>query len=536
MTSPARTPLWVAFWISVFAATADRTHGATIVAGPGESGLRAAIAAAQSGDIVVVTGRVELAASVTLSKPVSITGRSNVLTTVVIKGTFDGELFHIVTNQVAFQWLTFDGSAQTDGLRVDGEVALRDCTLTRLRNPTVHTGWFLPDAYVRLERVTVTANSNGLEAQHLEATNCIFSYNDGGGAFAQEGVYDKCTFEYNQGYGLGVIHATVKNSVFRHNAGLGLLFDPDQGRLVLESCLFYANVAGGILLREEAYATVDNCTFTRHTGRPAIMVTEAHDVLFRHCTVVDNVVTDPGTSPWYPDGGAFALEDNGRVELQNCLVAENPTSDDPDASGMSGSWIDGGGNVIGGAAQLGVLRDNGGPTMTLLPLPGSPAIDAGEPTEVGTDARGLSRLAGNAPDAGATETDATAIFDSDGDGLPDSWELFHSLNPAQSLDAGSDNDLDGQNALAEFHAHTDPNNASSLLRITDTFIHIDDTSHTRHATLRWTPAPGATYQVEISNNLREWRRAPGNVFGGVRGLEFSGPSAAPAAFYRIRVQ
>jgi hypothetical protein len=36
---------------------------------------------------------------------------------------------------------------------------------------------------------------------------------------------------------------------------------------------------------EEAIATADNCTFTRHTGLPAVVVSEATDVLFRHCTI-----------------------------------------------------------------------------------------------------------------------------------------------------------------------------------------------------------------------------------------------------------
>jgi hypothetical protein len=253
---------------------------------------------------------------------VSITSRAEDPNIVILRGAFEGELFHIVTNEVVFQGLTFDGSAKTDGLRVVGAVTPRDCTLTGLRNPVVQT-------------------------------------------------------------------------------------------------------------------------FTRHTGRPAVTVTEASSVLFRHCTVVDNVVTHPGTSLWYPDGSAFSAEG---VELQNCIVAQNPTSLDPEATGMPGTWLDGGGNVIGGNPRLSVLQNHGGATMTLLPLPGSPAIDAGELSAIVIDARGLSRLAGEAPDAGATEVGATAPRDSDIDGLPDSWEQFHSLDPSESVDAASDTDLDGQSA------------------------------------------------------------------------------------------
>src|SRR5207253_508760 len=123
--------------------------------------------------------------------------------------------------------------------------------------------------------------------------------------------------------------------------------------------------------------------------------------------------------------------------------------EDPHASGLIGNWTDGGGNVIGGPAYLSGLRDNGGPTLSLLPLPGSPAIDAGRPSDVVLDARGLSRHAGAGPDAGAIEMGAAALADTDGDGLPDIWERLHALNPGDPADASSDTDGDGQSALAE---------------------------------------------------------------------------------------
>jgi hypothetical protein len=64
--------------------------------------------------------------------------------------------------------------------------------------------------------------------------------------------------------------------------------------------------------------------------------------------------------------------------------------------------------------QLGALADNGGPTLTELPQPGSPAIDAGTPggctDQLGanllTDQRGALRSVGAACDLGATEAGA----------------------------------------------------------------------------------------------------------------------------------
>ncbi len=48
--------------------------------------------------------------------------------------------------------------------------------------------------------------------------------------------------------------------------------------------------------------------------------------------------------------------------------------------------------------------------------------------------------------------------DSDGDGIPDDWEITHGLNPNDSLDALLDLDRDGLTNLQEFESGTNPNN------------------------------------------------------------------------------
>ncbi len=51
--------------------------------------------------------------------------------------------------------------------------------------------------------------------------------------------------------------------------------------------------------------------------------------------------------------------------------------------------------------------------------------------------------------------------DSDGDGLPDSWELRYALNPSDPADAALDADGDGLTNLAEYTAGTDPQRADT---------------------------------------------------------------------------
>jgi hypothetical protein len=69
------------------------------------------------------------------------------------------------------------------------------------------------------------------------------------------------------------------------------------------------------------------------------------------------------------------------------------------------------GSASGINPQLGPLADHGGPTLSFLPLPGSPAVDAGvdmlatagNGNGLGTDQRGQRRVTGLRVDRGAVE-------------------------------------------------------------------------------------------------------------------------------------
>jgi hypothetical protein len=509
---------------------------ATIVAGPEEAGFRAAIAAAQVGDTVMLKNQVRLQSTVVINKAITIAADPVEAWRTWFEGGFDGALLELTTNGIVFERLRFYGSAQTDALHVEGKtVTLRDCIITNCRLPVASN---VEGARLRLEQVTVTYNEEGLNSRSIEATNCTFSNNMGYyGVFAHTMELNQCAIIGNFGTGLGLINGTVKNCVFRNNIAFGLWFDPDNGYLNLKGCLFYANNEGGAYLGEGGYATVDNCTFTRHTGGPAVYVSsDSHEILLRHCTVVDNVALEPDPPHWLYSGAAILARSNTRLE--NCLIADNPTAEDQNAANLAGDFVDGGGNVIGGPAHVSSLRDNGGPTLSLLPLSGSPAIDAGQPSDLVSDARGLSRLAGTAPDAGAIESGAGSLADTDADGIPDIWERLYGLNPEEATDAASDSDSDGQSARAEFDSGTNPTDQQSVHRTEQLLAERMSifTPYPRWGYVTWTRRPGVFYRVEASSDLRTWSRLPDDAMPGGSTLWHNLgmiESNSPTTFYRV---
>jgi predicted outer membrane repeat protein len=131
-----------------------------------------------------------------------------------------------------------------------------------------------------------------------------------------------------------------------------------------------------------------------------------------------------------PDGSAIRAD--GTVVIANATVTANTgdgaavlnagvaavldaiiTGNDGVSVANAGTLLDLGGNLFTGDPKLGPLQDNGGPTLTHMPLPGSPAIGGGDPTTPPPidviDQRGFPRFSGRqaspfpAIDSGAVE-------------------------------------------------------------------------------------------------------------------------------------
>ena len=185
------------------------------------------------------------------------------------------------------------------------------------------------------------------------------------------------------------------------------------------------------------------------------------------CTVSKNTTVNTGN-------GAGIVNNSGTTNLKNTIVADNtkPGNTPSDLSGTfnsqdynligndSGATFTGTTthNILNVSANLGALGNNGGPTQTMHPLPGSPAINAGDDgtslppdtldadndsdtTEaLPVDQRGFTRVVHNKFDIGAVEVQAGTADHLVFNVQPSNTIAGASITPAvtvQILDAGN---------------------------------------------------------------------------------------------------
>jgi hypothetical protein len=144
----------------------------------------------------------------------------------------------------------------------------------------------------------------------------------------------------------------------------------------------------------------------------------------------------------------------------------------------------------------------------------------------------------------ANDNLATAVFtniqviqsgsmtDSDGDGMPDNYELTHGFDPDDPVDAIQDADGDGLTNLQEFFAGTDPREAASVLRITQLERSSDD------VIIRFLAATGRTYALERSTSLPpSWATVTnaGPATDSTLSITNAEDATAPRTFFRIRL-
>ena len=231
-----------------------------------------------------------------------------------------------------------------------------------------------------------------------------------------------CTFSGNAAtdFGGGIAvdtggSLTVTNSTFSGNsttgggtAGAGIYI---QGTAVVTGSTFSGNSAvldgGGIAIDTGGSLTVTNSTFSGNSttsGGGAGIYTQGTSLVVTNSTFFGNSSRTAGA----------ALANNaGTMTVANSILSEDNQGGECFGNGCPTNGS--GGNVVGVAANLAALANYGGPTQTMLPLPNSPAICAGNKTGApATDQRGFPTGAAayctsGKIDSGAVQTNYTSI-------------------------------------------------------------------------------------------------------------------------------
>lgn len=221
----------------------------------------------------------------------------------------------------------------------------------------------------------------------------------------------------------------MEDCVVRNNLGRGVF--NDLSTAVCRRCAFIGNTSGlgGAGFFNYGGLTMENCTVVGNSTRDSNgggVFSLIFPASLTHCTIVGNSAFGAGGGADLGTGGV----------IKNCIISGNSAAGG--AQDFAGTPATGsGGNLIGGAPVLAPLGSYGGFTPTMPPLLNSPVIDAGVPTALVTDQRGLPRPVGAAADIGAAEQQASdaSLFwplDFDGDGMAYGIEFSQGSDPLLS--------------------------------------------------------------------------------------------------------
>jgi predicted outer membrane repeat protein len=238
---------------------------------------------------------------------------------------------------------------------------------------------------------------NGSTFADNAANRTGFAYPIDGGAISAQtsGTLDisESTFVGNHAYQSGGAVSiaygaggSVRASTFSGNtggfAGSGLNLDSTNGVTVSNST-FTGNGPsdrGGVVTSNGSGNLIESSTLSGNVVKPALYVTGGTT------TVTNSIISgnDPDTADVELTGDNPYLpgDDTGTLLIEFSVIGE--VYGGPVTETVAGS------NISSTEPRLGVLADNGGPTETMLPETGSPAINKGM-SDLTTDQRGLTR-------------------------------------------------------------------------------------------------------------------------------------------------
>jgi PKD repeat protein len=383
--------------------------------------------------------------------------------TITFAPDLSGQTILLASTLVINNSLTVDASALTDGIQINGNGSVQifnvaSGTTDVLNSLTITNGYInadyegsgiCNDGTLTLNQCTLSGNNAGETGGGIyndgimTVSNCTLSGNSAGlygGGIANDGTMtvNESTLSTNSaeegGGGGGIVNAgtlTVNQCILTGNyangyeAGGGGIYSP--GPMTMNQSTLSGNYAngeydqgGGIYIGNilnNTVAMVNRCSLS---GNIAYGSGGFGGGIYNDGTLTVNECTLSGNNA---EGGGGGIVNGVSLSLTNTIVAENNAGSGADIA--SSSFTCGGANIvqnysgtitgptpINADPELATLGNYGGPTQTMPPLPGSPAIGAGSlaGNTFATDQRGYPRTQNGLIDIGAVELPTVRPF------------------------------------------------------------------------------------------------------------------------------
>jgi len=424
----------------LFCVSAMPARAATIIvtntndSGPGS--LRQALRVANDGDMITfaVTGSIALTSGgLPVNKNLTISGPGK--DQLSVDGNQALLVFGVFPDKTAtISDLTIRNS-QTGIWNGNGTLTVSNCAVSG----NSEVGLFndgVPSV-LTVSNCIVSGNSYGIYNDHGEASvsNCIVRSNQSGGVFdngvaggPSDHIFGSGTLTIadsiindnsgpgvdNNSGGVTIVDSTISgNSVGKTGGGVYTYQNGGKipGNLTVISSTIsgnFASSAGGGIACGLSGLTIINSTISGNSAGAygGGIANGSLGVMIVNSTVSGNwAATCGGICGGTIEIGNTILNANAAGSIDGSVTSRgyNVCSDD------AGGLLNGPGDQINTDPLLGPLRDHGGPTLTHLPLRGSPAIDAGDPNFTPPpfhDQRGpcFDRVFGGRIDVGSVET------------------------------------------------------------------------------------------------------------------------------------
>jgi predicted outer membrane repeat protein len=423
----------------------------TSLADSGAGTLRAGLATAPTTTDICfsVQGTITLQSPLQINAPVTITGSNGV----TISGNNTVGIFVIAINgeyylpMVTISGLTLSGGNATAGNNIyggaiwvqEGPTTLSNMTITG--NTAESGGALYTQDTVFIQNSTISNNTattgagGAIANENSDGTltiqNTTISGNtspggsggaldNGGAAQVTGGTFQGNSADYggaidNEYYATLTISGgtTFSSNISTINGGA----IENYGTANITAALFNANQAqgnsdsvgcgGGIC--NESTLTVTESTFLANTttGSGGGIESDFGTII----TLQDDTIY--GNTADYTGSGLDLEQSSSAPIVENTVIAGNAAIQgqaNPDCFGCAAATQ--GGDLIGGTANLGPLANNGGPTLTMMPLPAGNLIGLGVPADTAdsSDQRGFSRIASNSSiDIGAVQSHYSSV-------------------------------------------------------------------------------------------------------------------------------